>query len=87
MTILHILETRTAKLVIRFEVRSFFFSRGYFLKCAHLTIPPKLHCPKGDWINESLPYQSTPGRPDKSLGQVRTLQHALAVKMLRLNAG
>ncbi len=41
------LETRTAKLVIRFEVRSF-LSRGYFLKCGHLAIPAKLHGPKGD---------------------------------------
>ncbi len=30
-----ILETRTAKVVIRFEVRSF-LSRGYFLSCSHL---------------------------------------------------
>ncbi len=50
-----ILETRTAKSVIRFEVRSF-FSRGYFLKCGHLAIPAKLHGPKGDRINESLLY-------------------------------
>ncbi len=50
-----ILETRTAKLVIRFKVRSF-LSRGYFLKCGHLAIPAKLHGPKGDRINESLLY-------------------------------
>ncbi len=57
LIILHILETRTAKLVITFEVRSF-FSRGYFLKCGHLAIPAKLHCPKGDRINESLLYNT-----------------------------
>ncbi len=50
-----IFETRTAKLVIRFEVRSF-LSRGYFLKSGHLAIPAKLHGPKGDRINESLLY-------------------------------
>ncbi len=50
-----ILETRTAKVVIRFEVRSF-LSRGYFLSCSHLVIPAKLHGPKGDRINESLLY-------------------------------
>ncbi len=48
-----ILETKTAKWVIRFEVKSF-LSRGYFLKYSHLAIPAKLHCPKGDRINESL---------------------------------
>ncbi len=48
-----ILETRTAKLVIRFEVRSF-LRLCYFLKCSYLAIPAKLHCPKGDRINESL---------------------------------
>ena len=48
-----ILETRTAKVVIRFEVRSF-LSRGYFLSYSHLAIPAKLHGPKGDRINESL---------------------------------
>ncbi len=46
---------KTAKLVIRFEVRSF-LSRGYFLKSGHLAIPAKLHGPKGDRINESLLY-------------------------------
>ncbi len=50
-----ILETRTAKLVIRFGVRSF-LSRGYFLRYSHLAIPAKLHGPKGDRINESLLY-------------------------------
>ncbi len=50
-----ILETRTAKVVIRFEVRSF-LSRGYFLSCSHLAIPAKLHGPKGNRINESLLY-------------------------------
>ncbi len=50
-----ILETRTAKVVIRFEVRSF-LSRGYFLSCSHLAIPAKLHSPKGYRINESLLY-------------------------------
>ncbi len=50
-----ILETRTAKVVIGFEVRSF-LSRGYFLSYSHLAIPAKLHGPKGDWINESLLY-------------------------------
>ncbi len=50
-----ILETRTAKVVIKFEVRSF-LSRGYFLRCSHLAIPAKLHGPKGDRINESLLY-------------------------------
>ncbi len=53
-----ILETRAAKLVIRFEVRSF-LSRGYFLKCGHLAIPAKLHGPKDDRINESTVYEST----------------------------
>ena len=48
-----ILETTTAKIVIRLEVRSF-LSRGYFLSCSHLAIPAKLHGPKGDRINESL---------------------------------
>ncbi len=48
-----ILETRTAKVVIIFEVRSF-LSRGYFLSYSHLAIPAKLHGPKGDQINESL---------------------------------
>ena len=52
-----ILETRTAKVVIRFEVRSF-LSRGYFLRYSHLAIPAKLHGPKGDRINESLLYIS-----------------------------
>ncbi len=33
-----------------------FLSRGYFLKYSHLAIPAKLHCPKGDRINESLLY-------------------------------
>ncbi len=42
----------SAKLVIRFEVRSF-LSRSYFLKYSHLAIPAKLHGPKGDRINES----------------------------------
>ncbi len=50
-----ILETRTAKLVIRFEIRSF-LSRGYFHKYSHLAIPAKLHGPKGDQINKSLLY-------------------------------
>ncbi len=50
-----ILETRTAKLVIRFEVRSF-LSCCYFLRYGHLAIPAKLHGPKGDRINESLLY-------------------------------
>ncbi len=50
-----ILETRAAKVVIRFEVRSF-LSRGYFLRYNHLAIPAKLHGPKGDRINESLLY-------------------------------
>ncbi len=50
-----ILETRTVKVVIRFEVRSF-LSRGYFLSYRHLAIPAKLHGPKGDQINESLLY-------------------------------
>ncbi len=50
-----ILETRTAKLVIRFDVRSF-LSRSYFLKYSHLAISANLHCPKGDRINESLLY-------------------------------
>ncbi len=48
-----ILETRTAKVVIRFELRPF-LSRGYFLSYSHLAIPAKLHGPKGDRINESL---------------------------------
>ena len=48
-----ILETKTAKVVIRFEVRSF-LSCGYFLSCSHLAIPAKLHGPKGDRINDSL---------------------------------
>ncbi len=51
--ILHYPRDKTAKLVIRFEVRSF-LSRGYFLKSGHLAIPAKLHGPKGDRINESL---------------------------------
>ncbi len=34
------------------KVRSF-FSRGYFKKCDHLDILAKLHCPKGDRINDS----------------------------------
>ncbi len=50
---IHYPRDKTAKLVIRFEVRSF-LSRGYFLKCGHLAIPAKLHGPKGDRINESL---------------------------------
>ncbi len=50
-----ILETITAKVVIRFEVRSF-LSRGYFLSYSHLAIPAKLHGPKDDRINESLLY-------------------------------
>ncbi len=41
-----------AKLVIRFEARPL-LSRGYFLKCSHLAIATKLHCPRG---NESLLY-------------------------------
>ncbi len=49
-------QLRTAKLVIRFEVRSFYACRGYSLKYSHIAIPAKLHCPKGDWINESLVY-------------------------------
>ncbi len=44
---------QNAKVVIRFEVRSF-LSRSYFLSCSHLAIPAKLHGPKGDRINESL---------------------------------
>ncbi len=48
-----ILETRTAKVVIRFEIKSF-LSRGYFLSYSHLAIPAKLHGPKGGRINESL---------------------------------
>ena len=52
-----ILETRTAKVVIRFEVR-LFLSRGYFLSYSHLAIPAKLHGPKGDQINKSLLYTS-----------------------------
>ncbi len=52
-----ILETRTAKVVIRFEVRSF-LRRDYFLRYSHLAIPAKLHGPKGDWINESLLYNN-----------------------------
>ena len=47
---IHYPRDRTAKLVIRFEVRSF-FSRGYFLKCSHLAILAKLHCPEGGRIN------------------------------------
>ncbi len=43
------------KHVYRFEVRSC-FSRGYFLKCGHLAIPTKLHCPKGGQIDKSLLY-------------------------------
>ncbi len=50
-----ILETRTAKLVIIFEVRSFLNS-GYFPKYSHLAIPAKLHGPKGDRSNEILLY-------------------------------
>ncbi len=50
-----ILETRTAKLVIRFEVRSF-LSLRLFPEIQHLAIPAKLHGPKGDRINESLLY-------------------------------
>ncbi len=46
---------KTAKLVIRFEAGPL-FSRGYFLKYSHFAIAAKLHCPKGDWINESLLY-------------------------------
>ncbi len=46
---------RTAKLVVRFEVR-LLFSRGYYLKCSHLAIAARMHCPKGDQINESLLY-------------------------------
>ena len=45
----------TAKLVLRFEAGPL-FSRGYFLKCSHFAIAAKLHCPKGDRINESLLY-------------------------------
>ncbi len=53
-----ILEARTAKVVIRLEVRSF-LSRGYFLSCSYLAIPAKLHGPKGDKINESLYTKAT----------------------------
>ncbi len=30
--------------------------RGHFLECSHFAIAAKLHCPKGDRINESLLY-------------------------------
>ncbi len=40
---------------IRFEAGPQ-ISRGYFLKCSHLAFAAKLHCPKGDRINESLLY-------------------------------
>ncbi len=53
--ILHYPRGISAKLVIRFEVRSF-LSHGYFPKYSHLAILAKLHGPKGDRINESLLY-------------------------------
>ena len=49
------LHARTAKWVIRFEVRSL-LSCGYFLKHSHLSILAKLHCPKSDQIRESNNY-------------------------------
>ncbi len=52
---IHFPRDKIAKLVIRFEVKTF-FSHGYCLKCSHLTIPAKLHCPKGDRINKSILY-------------------------------
>ncbi len=48
-------ETEAKFFVIRLEVRSF-FSRGYFLKCGHLGIPAKLHCPKDGRSNKNLLY-------------------------------
>ncbi len=46
---------KTTNVVILFEA-GLFFSRGYFLKCSHLAIAAKLHCPKVDQISKSLLY-------------------------------
>ncbi len=45
-------------MVIRFEAGPL-FKRIYFLKCGHLALPARLHCPKGDQINESLLHTHT----------------------------